>query len=123
MKWALVIVVLAACKKPAPVTEDPKPKHTTTTKKKTASPPPTECTADADCVLMPELGCCGECPSPAPYEAVTRAELDAQIIEDDEQCATDDWDCDTFTCSASPVGCKARAACKEGQCIVTSNGC
>lgn len=125
MRWALIVALVAGCKTPPPPVEPP-PKKSRPTKAKSQpqpEPPPAECAADTDCVLMPELGCCGECPPLTPFEAVTRAELDAAIIEEDEHCATEDWDCDAFQCSGMLPGCQAKASCHDGQCVVASNGC
>jgi hypothetical protein len=103
----------------------PSPVDPPTAKGKPAADPsePGECAADEDCVLMPVLSCCGECPPAPPFEAVTRAELDSALIESEWHCTDKEHDCTGFACEALPEGCQARAACREGRCTVIESGC
>jgi hypothetical protein len=74
-------------------------------------------------VLFPVLSCCGECPPAAPFEAVTRAELDAALIEDEQRCAIEDHDCTRHACEPRPAGCAPRAACVDTRCAALAPGC
>jgi hypothetical protein len=82
-----------------------------------------ECATDEDCVLLPVLSCCGECPPAAPFEALTRAELDAELIVEEEHCAREDHDCAEHACEPLPAGCRPRAACVATRCEVVAPGC
>ncbi|MCB9575113.1 MAG: hypothetical protein H6709_23810 [Kofleriaceae bacterium] len=88
--------------------------------------PPLEtvaCAVDADCELRPSESCCGDCDGP-PYEAVTRAEADALLIETEQRCSIEEWDCDADPgCEPAPPGCTARAACVDGRCAAVTSGC
>jgi hypothetical protein len=90
---------------------------------RTEAPRGDECTIDSDCVLMPEVTCCGECPPAPPFEAAPRESLDAVLIEAEERCATDLRPCTPPVCDPVPRGCWAKAACDDGRCVAATDGC
>lgn len=84
---------------------------------------PPECEADRDCVLMPaKVTCCGECEPVPPFEAATRATLDWLRADTAAHCAPERL-CDSPPCAEAPVGCEARAVCRNGRCVVHETGC
>lgn len=82
-----------------------------------------DCVRDDDCVLMPYVTCCGECPPAPPFEAAPRTELDAVLIELETTCALDRRECAAPACDPRPAGCYAKAACVAGRCVVETDGC
>ena len=82
-----------------------------------------ECVVDQDCVLMPYVTCCGECPPEPPFEAAPRQALDAVLIEMETQCALERRACEPPVCKARPPGCYVRAACEQGRCVAETDGC
>jgi hypothetical protein len=90
-----------------------------------ASPADLACSRDHDCVLMPYVTCCGECPPAPPFEVGTIHDLDAILIESEQMCAERRVSCldVTLACDAVPPGCEARPACADGRCVVVEAGC
>lgn len=82
-----------------------------------------DCGRDEDCVLLPVVTCCGECPPAPPFEAITREALDAVLIENEWKCGAHPRACDARACEPRPRGCYARAACVGSRCVVESEGC
>lgn len=82
-----------------------------------------DCRVDDDCVLLPELTCCGECPPAPPFEAAPRWVLDGMLVEHETTCSRDTRPCPPRACQRVPRGCVARAACEAGRCVVRSTGC
>ncbi len=117
MRAVLAFILLAtACGDP----ESPEPSR---------GPDPTsrrtdaDCEIDADCVLMPWVTCCGECPPAPPFEAAPRDALDAVLIESEQRCALDRRECEPPVCDPVPAGCWAKAACEANRCVVKTDGC
>jgi hypothetical protein len=95
------------------------------------------CEIDDDCGLVPgALTCCGECPPAPPFQAVPRTQLDAMLLELELACAQPTIVGDEQTegsgaiaclappaCEPVPAGCVARAACRDGRCVVIARGC
>jgi len=89
-----------------------------------AGPPELECSRDADCVLMPYVTCCGECPPSPPFDVGSIHDLDAILIEREQVCAERRPACEVSPqCEPVPAGCEARAACVSGACLVIETGC
>jgi hypothetical protein len=82
-----------------------------------------DCAHDDDCALVPDVTCCGECRAAPPYEAGTRASIDAIFIELETKCALQREDCQPRACDPVPAGCYARAACVDGRCVAETEGC
>jgi hypothetical protein len=82
-----------------------------------------DCVKDRDCVLMPYITCCGECPPAPPFEPAPREALDAVLIEAEQRCATDFRPCPPLVCDPVPAGCWAKAACDDGRCVAVTDGC
>jgi len=118
MRSSLVLglALVVACHRGRPQEPAPEPAIIT-------APDAGECAADEDCVLLPVLGCCGECPPAPPFEALTRAELDAELIEGEERCAAKEHDCTGHSCEPLPAGCRPRAVCVATRCEVVAPGC
>jgi hypothetical protein len=119
MRAAVLLLLIACGPRPQAATEPPRETHEA--KAPEAEPPGPECIADADCVVMPELSCCEECPPAAPFAAGTRAALDAALIENEERCANKDVDCAQQSCPPQP--CEVRAVCEAGRCAAIADGC
>jgi hypothetical protein len=102
---AIAMLVLAGCPLQPPAVEDP------------------DCVVDQDCALLPYATCCGECPPAPPFDVGTRGALDAIFIELETACALDLRACTPPVCDPMPPGCRARAACVDGRCVVESEGC
>jgi hypothetical protein len=118
MRAALLLLLIACGPKPA--REEPRDTKTPAKAPEPEAPEP-ECIADGDCVVMPELSCCEECPPAAPFAAGTRAALDAALIENEERCAMKDVDCADWSCP--PAACEVRAVCEAGRCAAIAEGC
>jgi hypothetical protein len=90
-----------------------------------AGPADLACTGDRDCVLLPYVTCCGECPPAPPFEAGSIHDLDAILIESEQICAERRVSCldVTLACDVVPRGCEARPACVAGRCVVVEVGC
>ena len=82
-----------------------------------------DCHVDGDCVLLPELTCCGECPPAPPFQAAPRWVLDGMLVENETTCSYDTRPCPPRACDRVPRGCVARATCERGRCVVASSGC
>jgi len=83
-----------------------------------------ECKSNDDCTLLPsQLTCCGECAPAPPFEAVTRQEMDALLIERETTCSQSPRLCQPPVCEPPPRGCSAQARCSVGRCVVDETGC
>jgi len=83
-----------------------------------------ECTRDVDCVLLPYVTCCGECPPVPPFDVGPISHLDAILIESEQVCAERRATCEVpLECEPVPAGCEARASCVSGACVVVEAGC
>jgi hypothetical protein len=82
-----------------------------------------DCRVDDDCVLLPELTCCGECPPAPPFQAAPRRVLDGMLVENETSCSYDTRPCPPRACDRVPRGCVARATCEAGRCVVAASGC
>jgi hypothetical protein len=70
------------------------------------------------------LDCCGECPPAPPFEAVSRDEIDARLLELETRCADRSIGCVSVPgCEPIAEGCTARAICASGRCVVVEHGC
>jgi hypothetical protein len=118
MRWAILILALAAC---GDVTTPPAPGAPSVGQP--GSPGDAECVRDEDCALLPEVTCCGECPPSPPFAVGPTTALDAILIEAEQRCAKDVRPCKPLRCEPVPRGCYARAGCANGRCIVESEGC
>lgn len=105
LRPALIALLLAGCGQMAAPAED------------------AECVVDEDCVMIPYVTCCGECPPEPPFEAGPREELDAILIEMETRCALERRPCEAPVCAARPPGCYVRAACERGRCVAETDGC
>jgi len=89
-----------------------------------SSAAPTECRSDDDCTLLPaQLTCCGECPPAPPFEAVTRHEMDAILLERETTCSQSTRLCQPPVCEPRLRSCSAQARCSVGRCVVDETGC
>jgi hypothetical protein len=121
MRLAILLsVLLAACG-----SREASPRDDGSAPAPRATPPAgdVDCVRDEDCALLPEITCCGECRPVPPFEVGTQHDLDARLIESEERCAHDTRACTPPVCTPMPRGCFARAACKQGRCVVDSEGC
>jgi hypothetical protein len=85
---------------------------------------PNVCRTNDDCTLLPSrMTCCGECAPAPPFEAVTRQEMDALLIELETTCAQSTRLCTPPVCEPPLRGCSAQARCSVGRCVVDETGC
>jgi hypothetical protein len=128
----LVALALAGCTRDRPAAhpdrgaeaavDDAEPAVTTPDRVPVADHPAGECRDDADCAVLPPVTWCGECRPAPPFEAGTRAELDALLIEAEQQCAAEAPRA-VEPCPPVPTGCAATAACVDTRCAAVAHGC
>jgi len=127
LRLAALVLVGSACARgsPAPVGGEPSASGAgPPAPRPDAAPADVECVRDGDCVLLPEVTCCGECPPVPPFEVGTVAALDAVLIESEQICAERRVACEaTPACDPVPRGCYARAECIMGACVLATDGC
>ncbi len=83
-----------------------------------------ECTVDADCVLMPaQMTCCGDCEAVPPFRAVPRATYEDAALDLEAECQPRNRVCEPPSCQDAAEGCEARPVCVRGTCHVEATGC
>ncbi len=130
LRFAPLLVLLAACPNPAPApapTPTPEPTPTPTpdpTPTPTPAPAPTPeltstdaCTADADCVITNFAGCCAcpGCEQGAPTAHSTKAAAAAQQQCQAVRCNMDR--CKTLLCKPGEPAASFTAACQNSVCV------